>query len=94
MTEEIWTTVLGHNGTIANEEWPKYDESKIIDDTFEMVVQVNGKVRGKITVSVDMTEEDMKEKALEIDNVKTNIEGKEIVKIITVPKKLVSIVVK
>ena len=94
MTEEIWNTVLGHDGTIANESWPKYDETKIADDTFEMVVQVNGKVRGKITVSVDMTEEDMKEKALEIDNVKTNIEGKEIVKIITVPKKLVSIVVK
>ncbi len=94
MTEEIWNTVLGHDGTIANESWPKYDETKILDDTFEMVVQVNGKVRGKITASVDMTEEDMKEKALEIDNVKTNIEGKEIVKIITVPKKLVSIVVK
>ena len=94
MTEEIWNTVLGHDGTIANESWPKYDETKIADDTFEMVVQVNGKVRGKITVSVDMTEEDMKEKALEIENVKTNIEGKEIVKIITVPKKLVSIVVK
>ena len=94
MTEEIWNTVLGHTGTIANEKWPTYDETKILDDTFEMVVQVNGKVRGKITVSVDMTEEDMKEKALEIDNVKANIEGKEIVKIITVPKKLVSIVVK
>ena len=94
MTEEIWNTVLGHAGTIANEKWPTYDETKILDDTFEMVVQVNGKVRGKITVSVDMTEEDMKEKALEIDNVKANIEGKEIVKIITVPKKLVSIVVK
>jgi len=94
ITEEIWNTVFNHKDTIAYEKWPTYDDSKIHDDTFEMVVQVNGKVRGKIEVSMDMTDDEMKNEALEIPNVKTNIEGKEIVKIIVVPKKLVSIVVK
>ena len=94
ITEEIWNTVFNHKDTIAYEKWPTYDDTKIHDDTFEMVVQVNGKVRGKIEVSMDMTDDEMKNEALEIPNVKTNIEGKEIVKIIVVPKKLVSIVVK
>ena len=71
-----------------------YDESKIVDETFTMVVQVNGKVRGKIEVNSDTTEEEMKNLAKKIDNVKNYIDGKEIVKEIIVPKKLVSIVVK
>ena len=74
--------------------WPTYDSSKIIDEEVEVVVQVNGKVRGKITVSNDVSEEEMKKLAKEIDNVKKFIDGKEIVKEIIVPKKLVSIVVK
>ena len=79
---------------ICESEWPNYDEDKIQDEEFTLVVQVNGKVRGKITVSSNTTEDEMKEKAFEIDNVKSYIEGKEIVKVITIPKKLVSIVVK
>lgn len=71
-----------------------YDKSKIVDDTFTMVVQVNGKVRGKIEVNSDTTEEEMKIFAKKIDNVKNYIDGKEIIKEIIVPKKLVSIVVK
>ena len=93
ITEEMWQ-LLGHNNTIAYEPWPEYDESKLVEDTYEMVVQVNGKVRGKITVSTDSTDEEMKKAAKEIDNVKTFIDGKEIVKEIVVPKKLVNIVVK
>ena len=93
ITEEMWQ-LLGHNNTIAYEPWPEYDESKLVEDTYEMVVQVNGKVRGKITVSTDSTDEKMKKAAKEIDNVKTFIDGKEIVKEIVVPKKLVNIVVK
>lgn len=73
---------------------PNYDESKIVDETFTMVVQVNGKVRGKIEVNSDTTDDEMKNLAKEINNVKNYIEGKEIVKEIIVPKKLVSIVVK
>ena len=71
-----------------------YDESKIIDETFTMVVQVNGKVRGKIEVNANTSDDEMKELARSIENVKNYIDGKEIVKEVIVPKKLVSIVVK
>jgi len=91
--EELWEK-LGNNNTIAYEEWPTYDETKIIDDTYEMVVQVNGKVRGKLEVSLDITKEEMERLAMEIPNVKVFTEGKEIVKVIVVPKKLVNIVIK
>ena len=94
ITEEIWNTYLGHNSTIANEVWPSYDDTKTLEDTYEMVVQVNGKVRGKIDVSIDTSKEKMEELAKTIDNVKMYIDGKEIVKIVTIPQKLVSIVVK
>ena len=93
MTEEIWQ-MLGHDKTIAYEKWPTYDEEKTKEETFEMVVQVNGKVRGKIEVSMDTSKEAMETLAKELDNVKKYIENKEIVKIITVPKKLVNIVIK
>ena len=79
---------------LAYSTWPTYDSNKIVDETFEMVVQVNGKVRGKITVDNDVTEDQMKSLAKDIDNVKKYIEEKEIVKEIVVPKKLVNIVVK
>ena len=93
ITEEIWET-LGHNNTISYEAWPTYDESKIVEETFTMVVQVNGKVRGKIEVSSDIDEESMKKMALDIENVKVFIDNKEIVKVVVIPKKLVNIVVK
>lgn len=93
MTEEIWQ-MLGHDKTIAYEKWPTYDEEKTKEETFEMVVQVNGKVRGKIEVSMDTSKEEMETLAKELDNVKKYIEGKEIIKVITVPKKLVNIVIK
>ena len=79
---------------LAYSTWPTYDSNKIVDETFELVVQVNGKVRGKITVDNDVTEDQMKSLAKDIDNVKKYIEEKEIVKEIVVPKKLVNIVVK
>ena len=94
ITEEIWSIVFNEKDIIANSSWPTYDSSKIIDDTYELVVQVNGKVRGKIEVDSDTTEEEMKEKALSIDNVVNYTKDKEIVKIITIPKKLVNIVIK
>ena len=93
VTEEIWS-LMGHDNTIAYEEWPTYDESKLVEDTFEMVVQVNGKVRGKIEVDGNATEEEMKEKAKQVENVKNYLEGHEIIKEIIVPKKLVSFVIK
>ena len=79
---------------LCKSAWPSYDTSKLVDDTYEMVVQVNGKVRGKIEVDIDITKEEMEKQALNIENVKNHIEGKEIVKVVIIPKKLVNIVVK
>ena len=92
VTEELWS-MLGESNTIAYEKWPTYDESKIKDDSYEMVVQVNGKVRGKIEISSNTSEEEMVDIALGIPNVNANIQGKEIIKVIVIPKKLVNIVV-
>ena len=94
ITEELWNEVFKEQNTIAYEPWPIYDESKTIDDTYELVVQVNGKVRGKIETHTNTTEEEMKEKALQIENVKKHLEGLQIIKVVTIPKKLVSIVAK
>ena len=92
ITEEL-NEQIG-NDPICNNTWPTYDQSKLVKDKFEMVVQVNGKVRGKIEVSSDFTNEEMEQTALSLDNVKKHIENKKIVKIITIPKKIVNIVVK
>ncbi len=94
ITEEIWREVFNNKETIAYEPWPTYDESKLEGDTYEMVVQVNGVLRGKVQVPVSYTESEMKKAAKEIENVKAKIEGKTIVKEIVVPKKLINIVVK
>ncbi|MBE6155282.1 MAG: leucine--tRNA ligase [Firmicutes bacterium] len=91
--EEIWN-LLGHNETIAYESWPVYDEEKTKEDTFTLVVQVNGKVRGKIDISSTSSKEEMEKEALAIDNVQKFIEGKEIIKIIVIPNKIVNIVIK
>ena len=79
---------------LAVSKWPEYDDTKLEDETYEMVVQVNGKVRGKIVVSTNTTKEEMETLAKQLDNVKKYVDGKEIVKIITIPKKLVNIVIK
>ena len=94
ITEEIWHEVLKEKNTLAYETWPIYDIEKTKEEKFEMVVQVNGKLRGKIEVSIDTTKEEMEQLAKTIDNVKMYIEGKEIVKVIVIPKKLVNIVIK
>ena len=93
ITEEIWS-MLGHKDTIAYEPWPTYDEAKTVTNTVTMVVQVNGKVRGKMDIDVNTSKDDMINLAKEIENVKKHIEGKEIVKMIAIPGKLVNIVVK
>lgn len=94
MTEEIWHEVFKESDTIAYAKWPIYDETKLVEDMYTMIVQVNGKVRGKIEVSTSTTDEEMKKLSKEIDNVKNFIEGKEIIKEVVVPKKLVNIVIK
>lgn len=94
ITEEIWNTVLGYNNTIAYEEWPSYDEEKLVENEKEIAVQVNGKVRATINISVDDNEDIIKEKALREDNIIKHIEGKEIIKTIIIKGKIINIVVK
>ncbi len=93
LTEEIWS-VLGHEGTISYEAWPTYDEAKLISDTMTIIAQVNGKLRARIEVAANISKEEMLEVAMAHENVQNFITGKEIVKTIAVPKKLVNIVVK
>ena len=92
MGEEIWSTVFGGSGTITYEPWPTYDESKLVEDVIEVIVQVNGKLRGKFTTEAGSDEEAMKKQALEISAVAAQIEGKTIRKIIVVKGKVVNIV--
>lgn len=92
ITEEL-NEMIG-NSPICKSSWPKYDEAKTIDETKEIAVQVNGKVRGTITIHVDDNEDIIKEKALNEENVKRHTEGKEIVKVIVIKGKIVNIVVK
>ena len=91
--EEMWQ-LLGHDTTIAYEPWPTYDEKMLVQSTIEMAVQVNGKLRAKISVNKDEEDDTVKDIALSQDNVKVHTEGKNIVKIIVVKNKIVNIVVK
>ena len=91
--EELWQ-MIGKEGSIFDISWPKYDETALVKDEIEVVVQINGKVRGKLSISSNVSKEEMEKIATEDEKIKSLIEGKEIVKIVAVPKKLVNIVVK
>ena len=91
--EEMWQ-LMGHDQTLAYEPWPTYDEEKTVNNVVEMGVQVNGKLRAKISVDKNESKEKIQEIALSQDNVKVHTDGKNIVKIIVVPGKIVNIVVK
>ncbi|GIO05070.1 leucine--tRNA ligase [Brevibacillus reuszeri] len=93
IAEELWEK-LGHSETIAYEAWPTYDESKLVDDEVEIVLQVNGKNKEKLLIASDATKEQMEELALANEVIKELIEGKTIVKMIAVPGKLVNIVIR
>ena len=91
--EEMWS-ILGHDDTIAFEPWPVYDEEAIKEDTVEIGVQVNGKVKGKVEIAVDEESDSAIAKAKEVPGVKNAIDGKNIVKEIYVKGKIINIVVK
>lgn len=91
--EEIWS-ILGHDGTIAFEKWPEFDEEAVKEDTVEIGVQINGKVKGKVEIAVDEDSKTVIAKAKEIPAVAKAIEGKIIVKEIYVPGRIVNIVAK
>ena len=93
VAEELWQ-ILGHDETLSYKEWPTYDESKLVDDEVEIAVQVLGKVRAKIIVAKDASKEEIEKVALADDKVQEYMAGKDLVKIIVIPGKLVNIVVK
>ncbi len=93
ITEELFE-MLSFGGTLTECSWPGYDEAKTIDSTVEMAVMIGGRVRAKILVSADMAEEDIKSTALSDETVKAALSGKNVTKVIVVPKKLVNIVAK
>ena len=93
ITEEL-NEILGNTKLVENSSWPKYDDSKVVDDVIVIAVQVNGKVRDTIKVRTDENKEVVENEAMSANNVKKHLEGKEIVKVIVVPNKIVNIVVK
>lgn len=91
-TEEIWQA-MGHPKSLLLEPWPAYDESALVKDELTIVIQVNGKLRGRFTISADADEDALKKAALENPQARKFIEGKTIKKIVVVREKLVNIVV-
>jgi len=93
VSEELWS-IMGFGGMITEQTWPKYDPNKVVDDVIELAVQVNGKVRGLISLPIDATVEVAKELAMADEKIKMFLEGKTIVKEIFVAGKIYNIVVK
>ena len=93
LTEEIWERA-NFGGCLNETTWPQYDEAKCVDDTVEIVAQINGKVKDKIMIPANISKEEMERVALENEKIVALIEGKQVVKVICVPGKLVNIVVK
>lgn len=93
MMEELWSK-FGHDESISYAKWPTYDESKLVSDTVEIIVQVNGKLRDKLEVATDTGKAKLEELARNDEKVQKFIDGKNIVKVIVIPNKIVNIVVK
>ena len=90
IAEELWVAI-GHEPGILDAGWPIWDEAALVRDQVELVIQVNGKVRDKLTVSIDLNEDAIKEQALAMANVSRHLDGKQVRKVIVVPNKLVNI---
>ncbi|MDF2543792.1 MAG: leucine--tRNA ligase [Herbinix sp.] len=93
MTEELWQ-LLGEQGRVYQQKWPVYDEQKTIEDTIEIAVQINGKVKANLTIARDEKQEKVEEEALNLDVIKAATEGKTVAKVIYVPGRILNIVVK
>ena len=93
VTEEMWEH-LGYEGSVHDQNWPEYDEKALVKDPVEIVVQVNGKIKEKLDIAGGLSREEMEKTAMENEKVKGLIEGKNVVKVIAVPGKLINIVVK
>ncbi len=93
ITSELWE-MLGHTEAISTYEYPVCDETALVVNEIEVVVQINGKIRDKLVISPDATREEMTELAMNNEKIQKYIDGKEVVKCIAVPKKLINIVIK
>ena len=93
LAEELWEK-LGGTNTITYEDWPTYDESKLVEANVEMIVQVNGKVRAKLTLPKDVAKDEAEKAALADEHVQSFTDGKEIKKVIVIPNKIINIVAK
>ena len=93
IAEELWS-VLGHSETITFEPFPEFDEQWLVDDTVEVPVQINGKVKARIDVATDATKEDLEAAALADERVADLVAGKNVVKVIAIPGRMVNLVVK
>ena len=93
ITEEMWQ-IIGEEGRLYNQKWPVYDEQKTIEDTVEIAVQINGKVKANLTIAQDEKQEEVQAKAMELDSIKAATNGKTVVKVIYVPGRILNIVVK
>ena len=93
LAEEL-SLMIDNDESIFKSKWPVYNQAKIKEENYEMIVQINGKIRGKMEMDINSSKEVMEEKALELDNVKKHLENKKIIKTIIIEKKLVNIVVK
>jgi leucyl-tRNA synthetase len=93
ITEELWT-IHNKDSRLTDQEWPKWDEAKTVEDTVEIAVQINGKVRGKAVLSANATQDEARDAAMEDEKVRSFCEGKQIVKVIFVPGRILNIVVK
>ena len=92
ITEELWST-FGHKSSIFNEDWPEYDPKLVKEEIFELVIQINGKVRDKVEVAQDISEEEAKKVVLAREKVKKWLKGKEAKKVIFVPNRLINLCV-
>jgi leucyl-tRNA synthetase len=92
IAEEVWQNVLNHTGSIHQQAWPDYDAALAVDDVVTVVVQINGKVRGRIEVAADMDEDVLRETAVTSTAVQRHINGQTIRKVVVVRNKLVNIV--
>jgi leucyl-tRNA synthetase len=92
VTEELWV-LIGNNKSVHASDWPKYDQSKMIDSTVNIMIQVNGKMRGMVEAKIDADEEEIKNMALNMSEIQKWVDGKEIKKVIFVKGKVINIVV-
>ena len=93
IAEEMWE-MLGNSGTISRQKWPAYREDLTREDQIEIIIQINGRLRGKMSVDANLSEDETRERALSDPHIAPLLVGKEIVRIVVVPKKLVNVVLR